>query len=95
VVCGVEYTIKVDKQGRLVLPSNIREALGLENGGHVTVRLDGRRLVLEPEPVDVKKRVQDWMKDALETRVEALAEERGESWKWMSREYAGKKLGLL
>ncbi len=90
----VEYTIKVDKQGRLVLPVNIREALGLENGGHVAVRLDGRRAVLEPETVDVKRRIQEWMKEALETRAEAFTEEHGESWKWMGREYARKKLGL-
>jgi len=67
----------------------------LENGRHVVVRLDGRRAVLEPGTVDVKRRIQEWMKEALETRAEALTEECGESWKWMSREYARKKLGLL
>ena len=93
-VDDMEVSINIDKQGRLVLPSYIREALGLKEGGRVTIRLDGRRVVLEPEPTDLKERVQEWMDSALALKVEAFTEELEESWKWMSREYARKKLGL-
>ena len=58
------------------------------------VRLDGRRVVLEPEPKDLKERVEEWMNSALALNAEAFTEEFEENWKWVSREYARKKLGL-
>ena len=94
-VKNMEASVNMDKQGRLVLPSYIREALGLKEGGRVTVRLDGRRVILEPEPTNLKERVQEWMESALALKAEAFSEELEESWKWMSREYARRKLGLL
>ncbi|MDJ0270531.1 MAG: AbrB/MazE/SpoVT family DNA-binding domain-containing protein [Aigarchaeota archaeon] len=90
----MEDSINIDRQGRLVLPSHIRKLLGLKEGGRVTIRLDGRRAVLEPEPVDYKERVQEWVNSALALKAEAFTEESEESWKWMSREYARRKLGL-
>ncbi|GBC71837.1 hypothetical protein HRbin02_01625 [Candidatus Calditenuaceae archaeon HR02] len=90
----MEDSINVDRQGRLVLPSHIREALGLKEGGRVTIRLDGHRLVLEPEPADYKERVREWVNSALALRAEAFTDESEESWKWISREYARRKLGL-
>ena len=90
----VENSITLDKQGRLVLPSHIREALGLKNGGHITLRLDGSRIILEPASKDLKEKVQEWMTLALNLKAEAFTEKSKESWKWMSREYAEKKLGL-
>lgn len=94
-VNNVETSINVDKQGRLVLPSHIREALNIKEGGRVTIRLDGWRVILEPEPADFKERVQEWVDSALALRAEAFSEQYEESWKWMSREYARRKLGLL
>jgi len=90
----VENSITLDKQGRLVLPSHIREALGLKNGGHITIRLDGSRIILEPASKVLNEKVQGWATLALSLKAEAFTEESKESWKWMSREYAEKKLGL-
>ncbi|MEM2920802.1 MAG: AbrB/MazE/SpoVT family DNA-binding domain-containing protein [Candidatus Bathyarchaeia archaeon] len=90
----MEDSIIIDKQGRLVLPSRIREALGLKEGGQLTVRLDGSRVILEPASKDLVKKVQDWANLAATNKSEAFAEEYGESWKWMSHEYARRKLGL-
>jgi hypothetical protein len=41
-----------------------------------------------------KEKVQEWATLALSLKAEAFTEESRESWKWMSREYAEKKLGL-
>ena len=90
----MENAITIDKQGRLVLPSHIREVLGLKEGGNVSIRLDGSRVILEPVSKDLEGKVQEWEDLALSLRVEAFAEEFRESWKWMSREYARRKLGL-
>jgi len=93
-VKSMENAVTIDRQGRLVLPSHIREVLGLKEGGHVSIRLDGFRVILEPMSKDLEGKVQEWANLALSLRVEAFTEEFRESWKWMSREYARRKLGL-
>jgi len=40
---------KVDSKGRIVLPQNLRERLGLDPGTEVAVREKGGRAVVEPE----------------------------------------------
>ena len=90
----MENAVTMDRQGRLVLPSHIREALGLKEGGEITVRLDGSRVIIEPVSRDVKERVQEWENLTRSLRAEPFVEEPDESWKWMSHEYARRKLGL-
>jgi AbrB family looped-hinge helix DNA binding protein len=91
----VERTIRVDKQGRLVLPSNVRKQLGLRrNGGTVSVRLDGARIVLEPVYEDLERRVAEWRKSVLALHAKPFTEQIEESWKWISVDYARRKLGV-
>lgn len=47
----MSVTLRLGKQGRLVIPADIREALGLSPGDEVHVRLDGPRIVME-RPAD-------------------------------------------
>jgi len=90
----VEDNVGVDKQGRLVLPASLRETLGIKDGGQVSIRLDGNRLIIEPTPEDLDEAVTEWAQQPRGRAREAQAGEAPESWKWMSREYARKKLGL-
>lgn len=90
----MEETIKVDRQGRLVLPSRIRKTLGLKDGGRIFIRVNGSRVVLEPAFEDLDNRVMEWKEVALGLKPEAFTEDVEESWKWMSLEYARRKLGL-
>jgi len=90
----MEETVKIDKQGRLVLPSHTRKLLGLKEGGSIYIRIDGSRAVLEPALEDLDERVAEWKEAALRLKASAFTEEVAESWKWMSREYARSKLGL-
>jgi AbrB family looped-hinge helix DNA binding protein len=93
-----EKTIEVDSQGRMVLPSRLRERLGLKKGGRVSVRLEESKVVIEPKTSEsVKERVDKWANLALCNRAQAFSEERkgsSKSWKWMSHDYARRKLGL-
>jgi AbrB family looped-hinge helix DNA binding protein len=43
----MDTTIVLGKQGRLVIPANIRSALGLAPGDRLHLHLAGHRLVLE------------------------------------------------
>lgn len=40
-------TVVVGRQGRIVIPAEVRAELGLEPGARLTIRMDGSRLVLE------------------------------------------------
>ena len=78
----------------MVLPSRIREALGIKKGGQITIRMEGSKVILEPLNKDVEKKVQEWENLSKKSEAEIFTEEPSECWKWMSREYARRKLGL-
>jgi AbrB family looped-hinge helix DNA binding protein len=86
--------VKVNEQSRMVLPSRVREAFGIKKGGQITIRMDGSKVILKPINTDVKKKVQEWVNLSRNLKAEILTEDPSESWKWMSREYARRKLGL-
>ncbi|MBS7623266.1 AbrB/MazE/SpoVT family DNA-binding domain-containing protein [Candidatus Bathyarchaeota archaeon] len=91
----MEEKLKVDRQGRLILPSNLRERLGLrKDGGKVSARLDGSRIILEPVSEDVEGAVEEWRNTVTTLHAEPFTEAAEQSWKWMSLEYARRKLGL-
>jgi len=92
ILMGEEAT--VDKQGRLVLPSRVRRSLGIAEGGQVSIRLDGPRVVIEVKSGDVEARVREWSAHALKADSRAFVERREEGGKWMSDEYVRRKLGL-
>lgn len=43
----MDATAVLGKQGRLVVPAEIRKVLGLAEGDRLHIRLDGHRLVVE------------------------------------------------
>lgn len=91
----VEETLKVDRQGRLVLPSSLRERLGLKrDGGTVSFRLDGTRLILQPISENLERLVAEWREMVTGLHAEPFTEAAEQGWKWMSLEYARRKLGL-
>ena len=90
----VDEILNVDKQGRIVLPAHIRKAIGIERGGKLLIRFDGSRIILEPFPKNLKKSVEEWINLVRSLKVNVSEETSEESWKWISREYAKKKLGL-
>lgn len=44
----------VSSKGQLVIPASIREALGIEPGTRVAIRLEGAEVVLKPETLTAK-----------------------------------------
>lgn len=90
----MEHTVGVDKQGRIVIPASIRQALGLTGADKAFVRLNGNKIIIELIDEDLDKRVEEWRKLALNVHAQAFTEKMESSWKWMSREYAERKLGI-
>jgi hypothetical protein len=69
-----------------------RKLVGLEDEAEVLVRVDCGRIVVEPIPRDLEEMVGEWVKTVLNIEAEPFSEE---TWKWMSEEYAKRKLGLI
>jgi antitoxin PrlF len=44
----IEKTCTVTRKGQTTLPLAIRQLLGVPDGGHILVRAEGRRIVIEP-----------------------------------------------
>lgn len=42
------------------MPAHLRETLGIRDGGQVSVRLDGTRLIIEPIPTDLEEKVKTY-----------------------------------
>jgi antitoxin PrlF len=74
-------TLRLGKQGRLVIPADIRRALRLSAGDPVHVRLDGTRIVLE-RPADAVDEIRALGRGKAPNRSlvdELLTERRAES----------------
>jgi AbrB family looped-hinge helix DNA binding protein len=42
------WRVRLSSKGQVVIPSEVREALGLRKGSELIVRLEGGRIILEP-----------------------------------------------
>jgi AbrB family looped-hinge helix DNA binding protein len=95
-VSSEEATVTVDQQGRMVLPSNLRQKLGLKNGGRVMIRLeDSSKVVIERRSDEsVEESVGNWVNVTLGAREQAKGGKRSMTGKWISDEYAKRKRGL-
>jgi AbrB family looped-hinge helix DNA binding protein len=74
-------TLRLGKQGRLVIPAEIREALGLSPGDQMHIRLDGPRIVME-RPADAIEEIRELGRGKATNRSlvdELLAERRAEA----------------
>jgi antitoxin component of MazEF toxin-antitoxin module len=81
----------------MVVPARMREALGVKEGGVVSMRLDSGRLIVEPVTGDLRERVSEWVRLVKSSNAEAFSEESEDSeddWRMMSREYAARKAGV-
>jgi AbrB family looped-hinge helix DNA binding protein len=48
-------TVKVDEKGRVIIPKGIRENAKLKEGGYVTIKAEGKKIIMEPlEPIAEK-----------------------------------------
>ena len=76
--CNMDATVVLGKQGRLVIPAEVRAALGLAPGDQLHLHVSGSRLTLE-RPQDAVNELRALAKDVLKSRSlvdELLAERR-------------------
>lgn len=76
--CSMDATVVLGRQGRLVIPADVRAALGLAPGDRLHLHLAGQRLVLERQQ-DAAAELRGLASDIAQTRSlvdELLAERR-------------------
>ena len=91
----VELKIKIDKQGRLVIPSSVRRAMGIRGETEGVLKVRRGKIIIEIVEKDIKESVEKWYEEMKKVKVRAFSSNEDISRsKWMSDEYAKKKLGL-
>ncbi|MGL5796055.1 MAG: AbrB/MazE/SpoVT family DNA-binding domain-containing protein [Waterburya sp.] len=73
-----EAITKVNKQGRIVIPIQLRQQLGLVTGSKLIARLEGNRIILE-KPNDVFQRLRSTFNSPESLVEELIAERRTEA----------------
>jgi len=92
VVIKMPNILKVDQQGRVVLPIEIRRALGIVRGGSIVLEKKNNRIFINAGG-KLEENVKQWKERVKSINVEAKTFKAGES-KWMSESWAKKKLGI-
>ncbi len=87
---------KIDNQGRIVIPAEIRRQMKLEPDTEVEIKLIGNDLVIKKVNSSLEADVHRWMEDLSHLTIPAgiTIPDEGESDKWMDEDYVEKKLGL-
>ena len=87
--------VVIDKYGRILIPKDVRERLGLRPGTTLELLVKGNEIVLRPFYVDLERRVKEVAEYLAREAPKAFVNvpRRGDS-KWLSREYCLRKLGL-
>ncbi len=86
--------VKVDKYGRIFLPKDVRDKLGLHENDELSLEVREDEIVIRVQRDDLEKRVDElveYLKSHLPKPFVAEAEE-GE--KWVTRKHALEKIGL-
>lgn len=90
-------TTKIDKQGRILIPKDYREKLGLGEETPVSIHLVDRRIVIEFNDPNLAQAVQKWKEKLLNRKIQAFTIPEtaiSSDPKWFSEDYARQKLGL-
>ena len=89
----MEAIIKVDKQGRMVLPKDVREALGIRGEAEVVCRAVGNKVILEKFSIEsIEKAFAELEEVAPSLELDTVKVE-GED-KYIDSEYALRKIGV-
>jgi len=85
--------IKVDRQSRMVLPKDIRKALGISGEAEMVCRVVGNKIILEKFSIDSIHKAFAELEDIAPSLELDIMEVEGED-KYVDRKCALRKIGL-
>lgn len=86
--------VRVDRYGRIVLPKEIREMLGIHENSELTLSVREDEIVIRVEREDLEKKVDDLIEFLKNNAPKAFVSEVEEENKWLTRKYSLEKIGL-
>ena len=86
--------VRVDRYGRIVLPKEIREKLGIHENSELTLSVREDEIVIRVRREDLEKKVDDLIEFLKNNAPKAFVSEVGEDEKWLTRKYSLEKIGL-
>ena len=89
----LDFVLRVDGQGRIILPSRVRRALGISGGVELVCRVVGDRIILEKFSRDSIRRAFVELEE-LAPSLDADVEEFEDEYGYFDGEYALRKIGL-
>lgn len=72
-------TVRMDTQGRVVIPSGLRRSLGFSEGTELVARVEGEALVLEPRDAVLRRLKERYKNVEVSLATELLDERRAEA----------------
>lgn len=89
----MEFILRVDKQGRIVIPRDVRRILGINEKTEIICRIVGEKIVLEKFSSDfIYRAFNDLEEIAPSLDFDSVSVELED--KYLDREYALRKIGL-
>jgi transcriptional pleiotropic regulator of transition state genes len=89
----MDFMIKVDKQGRTVIPKEIRQALGISENTEIICRVFGEKIILERfSPDSIYKAFNELEEIAPDLDLDRVSVEMED--KYFDKKYALRKIGL-
>ncbi len=86
--------VRVDRYGRIVLPKEIREKLGIHENSELTLNVKEDEIVIRVQRGDLEKKVDDLIEFLKNNAPKAFVSEVEEEEKWLTRKYSLEKIGL-
>ncbi|WP_456329962.1 AbrB/MazE/SpoVT family DNA-binding domain-containing protein [Archaeoglobus sp.] len=85
---------KVDKYGRILLPKDIRDELGLRENDELTIEVREDEIVIRVLRDNLEKRVDELVEYLRSHSPKPFVAEVEEGEKWVTRKHALEKIGL-
>ncbi len=86
--------VRVDRYGRIVLPKEIREMLGIHENSELTLNVREDEIVIRVQRGNLEKKVDDLIEFLKNNAPKAFVSEVEEEEKWLTRKYSLEKIGL-
>ena len=86
--------VKVDRYGRIVLPKEVRERLGIHENTELILDVKDDEIVIRVQRGDLEKRVDDLIEFLRNNAPKAFVSDIEEDEKWITRKYGLEKIGL-
>ncbi len=86
--------VKVDRYGRIVLPKEVRERLGIHENTELILDVKDDEIVIRVQREDLEKRVDKLIEFLRNNAPKAFVSDIEEDEKWITRKYGLEKIGL-